>query len=69
MNTGFTNQKCPRCGGNLYLDTNYYIEGGVMGWYDHESCLQCGYIRYEDESSQSRIAITTTVAQRELLPV
>ncbi len=27
--------KCPRCGGNVYLDTDYY------GWY--EECLQCGH--------------------------
>jgi hypothetical protein len=29
--------KCPKCGGNVYLDTDYY------GWY--EECLQCGYTK------------------------
>ena len=28
--------RCPKCGGNLYLDRDYH------GWY--EQCLQCGYI-------------------------
>ncbi len=31
------NSKCPKCGGNVYLDTDYY------GWY--EQCLQCGYTK------------------------
>ena len=34
--SGFTNRKCPRCGGNLYLDSDRF------GWY--EECLQCGLI-------------------------
>lgn len=28
--------RCPKCGGNLYLDRDY------NGWY--EQCLQCAYI-------------------------
>ncbi len=28
-------QRCPKCGGNLYIDTDYY---GTV-----EKCLQCGY--------------------------
>ena len=33
---GFINRtKCPKCGGNIYLDNDQY------GWY--EKCLQCGY--------------------------
>ena len=32
-----TNGRCPKCGGNLYLDRDY------NGWY--EQCLQCAYIR------------------------
>ncbi len=31
---GFTNKKCPKCGGNTFLDMDIY------GW--HEQCLQCG---------------------------
>ncbi len=29
--------KCPKCGGKIYLDTDYY------GWY--EQCIQCGYTK------------------------
>ena len=28
-------ERCPKCGGNLYLDKDHY------GWY--EQCLQCGF--------------------------
>ncbi len=31
---GFTNRKCPKCGGNTFIDKDIY------GW--HEQCLQCG---------------------------
>ena len=30
MKTGFTKRKCPKCGGNLYLDSDYCIEGGFI---------------------------------------
>jgi predicted nucleic-acid-binding Zn-ribbon protein len=43
MKTGFTKRKCPKCGGNLYLDSDYCIEGSFISWYEEESCLQCGY--------------------------
>lgn len=29
-------RRCPKCGGNLYIDKDYH------GWY--EECLQCAYI-------------------------
>jgi len=32
-----TTRRCPKCGGNLYLDKDYH------GWY--EQCLQCAYMR------------------------
>jgi DNA-directed RNA polymerase subunit M/transcription elongation factor TFIIS len=32
-----TEGRCPKCGGNLYLDRDY------NGWY--EQCLQCAYLR------------------------
>jgi len=35
---GFVKNRCPKCGGNLYL-TKF-----VYGWY--EKCLQCGYDVY-----------------------
>lgn len=28
-------KRCPKCGGNVYLDEDQY------GWFEH--CLQCGY--------------------------
>jgi len=28
--------RCPKCGGNLYIEKDYH------GWY--EQCLQCAYI-------------------------
>jgi len=31
---GFTDKKCPKCGGNTFIDKDIY------GW--HEQCLQCG---------------------------
>ena len=35
MTEGFIRKRCPKCGGNVYLDRDYY------GWY--EKCLQCAY--------------------------
>ncbi len=32
-----TTGRCPKCGGNLYLDRDY------NGWY--EQCLQCAYMK------------------------
>lgn len=37
MREGFTGTQCPRCGGNVFVENDYY------GW--RESCLQCGYAR------------------------
>ena len=31
---GFSFKKCPRCGGNIFIDKD------IHGWY--EQCLQCG---------------------------
>lgn len=45
----FTKKKCPKCGGNIYVDENYYREGGLFGLYEQESCLQCGFIIYNIE--------------------
>ncbi|MFQ6122139.1 MAG: hypothetical protein ACE5LA_03660 [Dehalococcoidales bacterium] len=37
MREGFIQGRCPKCGGNVYLDRDYY------GCY--EKCLQCAYTR------------------------
>ncbi len=34
--TGFVARKCAKCGGNVYLDSDYF------GWF--EQCLQCGHV-------------------------
>jgi hypothetical protein len=44
MKPGFTKRKCPKCGGNLYFDRDYCIEGIFISWYEEETCLQCGFI-------------------------
>jgi len=47
MRNGFTNQKCPRCGGNIYTDMDYYFDRGFIQWYEQEKCLQCGHVIYD----------------------
>ena len=44
MKPGFNKRKCPKCGGNLYIDSDYCIEGSFISWYEEETCLQCGFI-------------------------
>ena len=46
MKRGFTNKRCPKCGGNVFTDqdNNVGSEEGYHGWY--EWCLQCGYRCY-----------------------
>lgn len=44
-----TGGRCPKCGGNLYLDRDY------NGWY--EQCLQCAYMKdlvvvYQDKNKK-----------------
>jgi ssDNA-binding Zn-finger/Zn-ribbon topoisomerase 1 len=44
-----TGGRCPKCGGNLYLDRDY------NGWY--EQCLQCAYMKdlavvYQDKAKK-----------------
>ena len=40
METSKISQKCPKCGGRLFL------YNGFDGWY--EQCLQCSFIMYLD---------------------
>ena len=46
MRRGFTNRRCPKCNGNVFIDQDSLVgsEEGYDGWY--EWCLQCGYTRY-----------------------
>jgi len=38
VKAGFAQKRCPKCGGNVFLDSD------SDGWY--EQCLQCGHISY-----------------------
>ena len=69
MRHGFTDKKCPKCGGNTYIDMDYYVEGDLFSWYEHESCLQCGHINYEVKGPLTDITVTTTATWKELSPV
>jgi len=46
----FTRRKCSRCGGNICISLDYYLEGSLINWYEQENCLQCGRIIYKPES-------------------
>jgi predicted nucleic-acid-binding Zn-ribbon protein len=65
MKTGFTRRKCPKCGGNLYLDSDYCIEGSFISWYEEETCLQCGFI-YNEEILPK--AVVTAMATDKAMP-
>ena len=48
MREGFLRKRCPKCGGNLYLDRDGY------GW--SEKCLQCSFtqdIETADRTTQN----------------
>jgi hypothetical protein len=66
MKTGFTKRKCPKCGGNLYLDSGYCIEGRFISWYEEETCLQCGFI-YNGEMLPK--AFVTAIATDKAMPI
>ena len=40
------NQRCPKCGGNLFIYDDY------QGWY--EQCLQCSFTLYLDVAYKDR---------------
>jgi len=46
MRAGFIQKRCPRCNGNIYLDSD------LVGWY--EKCLQCSYTRYLETIVEAR---------------
>jgi len=69
MKTGFTNRKCPKCGGNLFHSEDPYIDGHLISYYEYESCLQCGYECHDSYSDLLKIEEKTTEKRRELLSV
>ena len=62
MRRGFTKKRCPKCNGNVFVDHENHIdsEGDYRGWY--EWCLQCGYTRYLQ-------ATTNLMQEFKLIPV
>ncbi|OGN98999.1 MAG: hypothetical protein A2Y89_00215 [Chloroflexi bacterium RBG_13_51_18] len=50
-----TGGRCPKCGGNLYLDSDY------IGWY--EQCLQCAYMKDLGVVYQTRKKTAMEVAE------
>ena len=69
MRYGLTNRECPKCGGNTYIDMDYYLEGVLINWYEQESCLQCGYTIYDLGNSQEELNITTRVTSAKKEPL
>jgi ribosomal protein S27AE len=41
-----THKQCPKCGGNIYLNADYYGR--------YEQCLQCGYTCDLDTVDENR---------------
>jgi len=69
MRTGFTNQKCPKCGGNIFVGRECYFEGNFIVWFEQENCLQCGYICYPKPDNASMEEFQVTKATKELVTV
>ena len=62
MKYGFINQKCPKCGGNIFRDSDRF------GWYEH--CLQCGYIHdIEHETKIPRELVEIAFKSEEIPPL
>ena len=57
---GFVKKRCPKCGGNICVDSDYHLEGGLIVWSEQVSCLQCGYIIYDfvEESDKTSPALS-----------
>lgn len=51
MKSGFLQKRCPKCGGNVYLDKDF------NGWY--EKCLQCSLTHYLENIGDIRTKVKT----------
>jgi hypothetical protein len=49
-------RRCPKCGGNLYIDKDYH------GWY--EECLQCAYMNDLEAVYEKKKLATADKGQR-----
>ena len=57
-----TGVRCPKCGGNMYLDRDY------IGWY--EQCLQCSYMKdlgvvYQSKKKEEKVTIVSIPVKRQ----
>lgn len=50
-------RRCPKCGGNLYMDKDYH------GWY--EQCLQCSYMKDLEVVYEKNKVLLVTAHQTE----
>ena len=55
MKEGITQQRCPKCGGNVFVYRDLY------GWY--EQCLQCSRIWHLDSVVESRGKVGVTACE------
>jgi len=69
MRTGFTNQKCPKCGGNIFVSRECYFEGNSVVWFEQENCLQCGYKCYPKPDTALMEEFQAAKATKELVTV
>ena len=69
MIIGFTNQKCPKCGGNIFVDREYSLEGSFVVWFEQENCLQCGYTCYPKPDAALTEEFQAVKATKELVTV
>ena len=69
MRTGYTNQKCPKCSGNIFVDREYSFDGSFFIWYEQGSCLQCGYVCYPEADTASMEESKVMPAAKELAVV
>ncbi len=54
--------RCPKCGGNLYLDRDH------IGWY--EQCLQCSYMKdlavvYQNKKKEEKETLESVTVKRQ----
>ncbi|MFH1032770.1 MAG: hypothetical protein V1767_09440 [Chloroflexota bacterium] len=59
MKEGFIGKRCPKCGGNIYLDRDEY------GWY--QKCLQCGFNCELESIVDARVRVVRSKLEK--LPV
>jgi hypothetical protein len=54
-----TQRRCPKCGGNLYMEKDYY------GWY--EECLQCAFVQDMRKIYENKNAPAASTQSKESL--